>query len=118
MARKRLLRAAAARHAQAEAERREHWLPVTASGQALDDSTLTIDPEQLNTPSARTSRLVANVAHTLVVRGANAPLCTSTGQRKCASKSSARMCRRISKCWSVIVQRLCGVNTDAQSRCQ
>lgn len=66
-ARNRLLATALARQAEAEAEKREHCVAVTASGQVLGGSALAVDPEQLNTPSARAARLVANVAHTLVV---------------------------------------------------
>ena len=66
-ARKHLLETAAAQHALADAGRREHWVSLTEGEKAPGESTLAVDPEHLNTPSARTSRLVANVAHTLVV---------------------------------------------------
>lgn len=67
-ARKRLLDTAIARQAEAEVDKREQWAAVTAPGQALGGSALTIDPEQLNTPTARAARLIANVSNTLVVR--------------------------------------------------
>lgn len=65
-ARERLQRAALVQHAQAEADQRAHWA-ATAADQEKDRTPLTVDPEMLNIPSARVARLVANVAHTLVV---------------------------------------------------
>lgn len=66
-AQERLQRAALVQHAQAEADQRAHWA-ATAAGQDRERKPLTVDPEMRNIPSARVARLVANVAHTLVVR--------------------------------------------------